>query len=203
MIGLIIEGVLGFAFESARCKQLKEAYVGPVVDIVRFQGWASTHRLNSQLGLSQRDARFVLLVACQRGLIFQAVNGRYYLAPAQAEAMETIVVEPPPDFRGITEAPRAEGSANRRGWKAPLALVLSALGLVWIGGIAYTQMSIRQSRSDAPQPVANSSLPASVSPTLAHGTTGQTISEQLNAAPTPTSVQPTHQHHKHAHHHDG
>lgn len=202
MIGLIIEGVLGFAMESARCKQLKEAYVGPAIDIVRFQGWASPYRLNSQLGLSQRDARFVLLVACQRGLIFQAVNGRFYITPAQPEAAGPIFHEPPSTFRGIAETPSvAPQTKGGRG----LTIACGGVAAAIVGFGAWAAVNVAK----APEARALASIPLSAPPLASSSPPAldaqdQALSAALNATPRTAPAKPVHhQPHKHARHHSG
>lgn len=190
MIGIIIEGVLGFALESARCKQLKDAYVGPAVDIARFQGWASPHRLNSQLGLSQRDARFVLIVACQRGLIFQAVNGRFYLAPAQPEAARPNFDEASPKFEGITEIPVIPAQTGRsRG----VTIICGSIAAAIIGAGAWAAASVGKAPPPRAVLAAPLSAPSSTSSSLPLVyTQDRLLSAKLNDMPAAALAKPVH-----------
>ena len=60
-------------------KQLIEWGVPRAVEIARYQNWGSPHRLMTQAHMTKSAAQSVLRVACKRGLLVQAVNGRYYV----------------------------------------------------------------------------------------------------------------------------
>jgi hypothetical protein len=52
------------------------------VEIAKDQGWVSPHLLMTQADLKNSDAQYILYKACKRGLLNQAVNGRYYVPGA-------------------------------------------------------------------------------------------------------------------------
>lgn len=64
---------------SKQRKELLEWAIPRAVNIARAQGWVSPHRLTTQLNLTKSDAQLVLSNACQQNLLYQAVNGRYYI----------------------------------------------------------------------------------------------------------------------------
>ncbi len=73
-----------FIAANAQRRHLKEWGIPRAVEIARYQGWVSPHRLMNQAHLTKTDAQFLLREACKQGLLYQAVNGRYYLGPPPA-----------------------------------------------------------------------------------------------------------------------
>lgn len=55
------------------------------VEIAQHQGWVSPHRLITQAGVKNADAQLILSRACKQGVLFQAVDGRYYLPGGRAK----------------------------------------------------------------------------------------------------------------------
>jgi hypothetical protein len=73
-----------FIAASAQRRRLKEWGVPRAVEIAQYQGWVSPYRLMNQAHLTKTDAQFLLREACKQGLLYQAVNGRYYIGPPSA-----------------------------------------------------------------------------------------------------------------------
>lgn len=75
------------------------------VEIAQHQGWVSPHRLRTQAGFTNQDAQQILRNTCKKGVLFQAVDGRYYLperkakstAPATTESEHTLRPSRRPD----------------------------------------------------------------------------------------------------------
>jgi len=65
-------------------RHLKEWGVPSAVEIAGYQEWVSPYRLMNQAHLTKTDAQFLLREACKQGLLYQVVNGRYYLGPPPA-----------------------------------------------------------------------------------------------------------------------
>jgi hypothetical protein len=61
-------------------RRLIEWGVSRAVEIATYQGWVSHYRLTTQALLTTGDAQLVLRKACERGLLYHSVNGRYYIA---------------------------------------------------------------------------------------------------------------------------
>jgi len=70
----------------------REAYmqwcINKAVSIATFQEWVSHHRLSRQANISEKEAVNMLEEAQVRGILYQAVNGRYYLAAQKLIAKE-------------------------------------------------------------------------------------------------------------------
>lgn len=70
----------------------REAYmqwcINKAVSIATFQEWVSHHRLSRQANISEKEAVNMLEEAQTRGVLYQAVNGRYYLAAQKLIAKE-------------------------------------------------------------------------------------------------------------------
>jgi len=87
---LIVRGIVK-AFEAgkeaarlrAEAERTTAAYldwgVDRAVKIATGQGWVSPHRLRSQINVTDTQAQTFLSAAWSRGLLVQAINGRYYL----------------------------------------------------------------------------------------------------------------------------
>lgn len=76
---IVIVFIIVAASGSSKAKaELLEWAVPRAVTIARAQGWVSPHRLINQLNLTKSNAQLVLSTACQKGLLYQAVNWRYY-----------------------------------------------------------------------------------------------------------------------------
>jgi hypothetical protein len=78
IIALLFLLPLLFAVAAQQKKMLAWA-IPRAVEIARFQGWVSPHRLMTQAHMTKKDAQYTLVEACKQGLLFQAVNGRYYI----------------------------------------------------------------------------------------------------------------------------
>lgn len=84
IIGIVIAVLVGIPlllWAAAQQDRLKKWGVPRAVEIARYQGWVSPHRLMNQAHLTKSDAQMVLIEACKQGLLYQAVNGRYYCGP--------------------------------------------------------------------------------------------------------------------------
>jgi hypothetical protein len=82
VLGFFLSLLVTIAIASANSKRRKEILewgIPLAVQIARAQGWVSPHRLRNQLDLTPSDARTVLFEARSRGLLYQAVNGRFYV----------------------------------------------------------------------------------------------------------------------------
>jgi hypothetical protein len=66
--------------------RLEKWGVPRAVEIARYQGRVSPHRLMNQAHLTKNDAQLVLREACKQRHLYQAVNGRYYLGSAPASS---------------------------------------------------------------------------------------------------------------------
>jgi hypothetical protein len=64
---------------SIQRRRLKEWGVPRAVEIAEYQGWVSPHRLMNQAHLTKSNAQFLLREASKQNLLYQAVNGRYYI----------------------------------------------------------------------------------------------------------------------------
>jgi hypothetical protein len=101
-IGVALAIIFWFAALSGRSKAHKELLewgVPLAFQIAIARQWVSPHRLTNQLNLTKSDAQAILFEACRLGLLYQALNGRYYpnpdavLYPNQVEA--TVAEERP------------------------------------------------------------------------------------------------------------
>jgi hypothetical protein len=48
-------------------------------EIATHQQWVSPYRLINQMNMTKSDAQEILRIACARGVLYQAVNGRFYV----------------------------------------------------------------------------------------------------------------------------
>ena len=75
--------------ERLRHEQARLAYldwgVGRAVEMATHQKFASPHKLQQQAGVTNKQALQLLEEARERGLLFQAQNGRYYVVDGTAE----------------------------------------------------------------------------------------------------------------------
>lgn len=78
--------------ESEKKRKAREEYqnwaLTRAVEIARYQKWVSPHRLRSQADMSPSQAQDVLRLACERGVLYQAVNGRYYIPRGEVKEGE-------------------------------------------------------------------------------------------------------------------
>jgi hypothetical protein len=82
IIAIAVLVAVGISTSRANKKRQEEfiAWAVPrAEEIARHQGWVSPHRLINQAHMTRSDAQTTLREACNRGILFQAVNGRYYI----------------------------------------------------------------------------------------------------------------------------
>jgi len=70
--------------QRAERERLATWGVGRAMEIAAAQKWVSPYRLRKQCHLTKASAQFVLQEACNRGVLIQAVDGRFYLSSQQA-----------------------------------------------------------------------------------------------------------------------
>jgi hypothetical protein len=95
--------------DSRGKRQLLDWGVERAYSIASHQGWVSPHRMMTQCHLTKSLALTVLLEACKRGLLYQHVNGRYYLAPVGPDHRQTAKND---DQRRLIEANRWRDSLD-------------------------------------------------------------------------------------------
>ena len=96
-----------------RRDQLRNWGVPRAVGIATYQGWVSPHHLMRQAHLKLSHAQFILDEARKQSVLYQAVNGRYYLAqipPAFSRSTER-------SNRLSPDPPAVEASAMAAGVK--------------------------------------------------------------------------------------
>ena len=157
-VGLSLLLVVATIFAAnARRRELIEWALPLAVLIARAQGWVSPHRLINRLHITKSDAAMVLREACVKGLLYQAVNGKYYV---NLNAMDAI---------DVVEA-QAEEEPERSKSPYPGAL-LALLATVGISVIMY--FAFRDNPPDRPvaanvppEPVAAQEPPAKSTETM-------------------------------------
>lgn len=78
---VVVAWIVFFANDNKRREKILDWSIPIAVKIAQNQGWVSSHRLKSQLDLTQSDAQMILRSAAEKGFLVQAVNGRYYANP--------------------------------------------------------------------------------------------------------------------------
>jgi hypothetical protein len=75
----------GFAAAEAKLRgdMVRDFSIPRAVEIAAAQGWVSIYRLRQQAGLSNRDAKLTLAMACNKGVLYQGVGGRFYITTSQ------------------------------------------------------------------------------------------------------------------------
>jgi hypothetical protein len=96
ILGAAVMLLLIFASYSAANTKRREILnwaVPLAVQIAQGDGWVSPHRLTTRLHLTKSDAAMVLSNACAQGLLYQAVNGRYYPNPNVIDYSDVVGAE--------------------------------------------------------------------------------------------------------------
>lgn len=130
VLGFFLSLLVTIAIASANSKRRKEILewgIPLAVQIARAQGWVSPHRLRNQLDLTPSDARMVLFEARSRGLLYQAVNGRFYVDNDAAAY--------PVQIEGETTDPKAA----TKNYSTRALLLTSAVGFGFLGWFFYVR----------------------------------------------------------------
>jgi hypothetical protein len=155
-LGFFLWVLATIAIASANSKRRKEILdwgIPLAVQIARAQGWVSPHRLRNQLDLTPSDARMVLFEARSRGLLYQAVNGRFYV--------DNDAVAYPVQIEGEADASPDDTKASAKNYSTGTLLLISAVGFGFLGWFFYAL-------KDDPSPTgatASSSQPVKMEPT--------------------------------------
>src|SRR4051794_30215380 len=83
--------IIASIVDSRNKKKLLDWGVERACSIALHQNWVSPHRMMTQCHLTKSNALEVLFEACKRGLLYQEINGRYYIMSVEPDHGELLL----------------------------------------------------------------------------------------------------------------